>query len=446
MSLDPAALRFGLGPRPGRAAESSPQAMLAGLAAAVAAPSAADAAARARLAETAAGFREARRALRAGEAEAEEMTDDRRALRRAVAEVQLARLARAATTTHGFAERLEAFWANHFAVGLRAPAHAATAVLHAEDAIRPRLAGRFAAMAEAAILHPAMLVYLDQTVSVGPDSPVGRRTGRGLNENLAREVLELHTLGAGGPYGQADVEALARLLTGFGLRDGVVAWRPRRAQPGRVRLLGRDYDGASEPEARRALADLARHPATGARLARKLAVHFLADDPPERIVRALAHAWAESDGELGFVAEVLLRAPEAEAPLGAKTRQPWELVTAALRAAGAQPRDLAPGARLPPRLTLGGMEELGQPPLRPPGPDGWPEEAAAWITPAGLAARLAWGARLGRRLERDLDPRDFAETALGPALTPATARAIAAASERWEGYALLAASPDFNRR
>ena len=466
MSLDRttlAALRFGTGLRPGQPSPDDPAALLAGLRAAAAAPPLVGPDEDARLLEAVRGLRDARagaaEAARAAAAErrgapaadtameAEAMlAEETRALRRELESLQMGALARAATSPHGFGERMARFWSNHFAVSVMFPAHWSRVAAYEDQAIRPHMAGRFADLLAAAVRHPAMTIYLDQAASVGPNSPVGLRTGRGMNENLAREILELHTLGVGAPYGQDDVQALARLLTGTAVAQGRYVWRRQRAEPGRVRLLGKAYAGASEDEMVRALHDLAAHPATAAHLSRKLAVHFVADDPPAALTAALTETWAATDGDLRAVCRTLLEHPAAWGPPGPKLRQPWELVVAALRAAAAQGDEIAAGARFPRAVTLGALAEMGQQPGRAPGPDGWPEAAEAWITPAGLSARLRWGARLGRVLAPDLDPRDFARAALGPALGEKAAFAVAAASERWEAYAVFLASPDFNRR
>jgi len=368
-------------------------------------------------------------------------------LRRRLEETQYAALRRAVASPHGFAERMAAFWADHFTVAIKYPAHWTRIAAFEDVALRPHLAGRFEDMLAAVVQHPAMLIYLDQDRSVGPSSPIGRRRGAGLNENLAREVLELHTLGVGAPYSQADVQALARLLTGFGLSKGRFRYRRRAAEPGRITLMGRDFDGASRRHTLRALRRLARHPATARHLAGKLAVHFVGAPAPRGLVSALTATWRRTDGDLAAVCEPLLTHPAAASPLGAKVRQPREALVAALRAAGAAPEQIGAAGPYARGLTLAALRDMGQSPNRALGPDGWPEDPAHWITPGGMAARLAWASRMGVALARlGLDPRDYARAALDDALGEDAAWAIAAAAERWEGHALLLASPDFNRR
>lgn len=447
-----AALRFGLGFRPGQNPEAEPAAMVAQLAAlAGARPLVGDAetlALRKELME----FRRIRAATR-GKAVGDDMRarleEERRELRLAVEDALLASMGRAVATPHGFAERMARFWRNHFAVAIKFRGHAPYVAGYEDQAIRPHVAGRFADMLKAVVRHPAMLIYLDQYKSAGPNSRAAERRELGLNENLAREILELHTLGVGAAYGQADVDALARLLTGFAVRTRGRSYEYRSAwaEPGRFELLGRAWEGGSEAQTLAALDAIASHPATARRLSRKLARHFLADEPPEALVKALEAAWRDSDGDLTAVSRALVSHPLAWSSPFAKVRQPQEAVIAALRAAGAGPADIGPGRAYGRGLTLGAAAQMGQGLFDMPGPDGWPEEGAAWITPGAMAKRLDWATRMGAAMaDAGLDPRDLARAALRGALSEKTAWAIAAASQKREGFALLLASPDFNRR
>lgn len=349
-------------------------------------------------------------------------------------------------------ERLVRFWADHFTVigktGLLrwAPAH------YVEDAIRPHVAGRFADLLRAAILHPAMLLYLDQARSVGPNSTMAARNeGRGLNENLARELLELHTLGVGGGYRQADVRQLAELLAGL-TAGPVNGWQfnPRRGEPGPETILGRSY-GRERPRVEdvyQVLDDLARHPDTARHLARKLAVHFVADTPDPGLVDALAAEFVARDGDLASVYRVLLEHPAARAPELTKAKRPFDFLVSALRALGVRGAQVA---ELPPalihRYLRRPLERMAQPWLQPSGPDGWAEDAAHWITPQGLAGRVTWAMDLRRVEGLDLpDPREFVDVALGPLASERVRFAAEAAETRADGVGVILASPDFNRR
>ncbi|CAM5394543.1 hypothetical protein FALB51S_02097 [Frigidibacter albus] len=360
-------------------------------------------------------------------------------------------LARAVDAQIGFRERLLQFWTDHFTARPRGPDMGPMAQVFAEEAIRPHLAGRFADMLKAADTHPLMLVYLDQTVSVGPNSQAGRKGG-GLNENLAREMLELHTLGVGGSYGQADVRQLALLLTGlFWTYRAGWAFDPTRAEPGAETVLGESYGGAvpaDVSEIHAALEDLALHPDTGRHLAWKLAVHFTSDDPDAGMVEDMAAAYARGGGALMPVYAAMLDHPAAWETFGAKTRQPQDFLVAALRSlgvSGAQVAQLAPGAVN--NHLLGPLRRMGQPFAGPPGPDGWPEAASSWITPQGLAARIDWAMTAPRHWTRPLpDPRHLLRAALDDAAGERLVWAVGRAETAAEGAGLVLASPDFNRR
>jgi uncharacterized protein (DUF1800 family) len=360
-----------------------------------------------------------------------------------------ATLARSLAAPDGFRERLVRFWADHFTVTVRNGREKAFPLALVEEAIRPHVNGRFAAMLAAVVRHPAMLSYLDQNLSVGPGSVAGRRRGRGLNENLARELIELHTLGVGGGYGQSDVRELAELLTGLSFNaERGFEFRRDWAEPGAETVLGTTYDGAGEAPVAAVLEDLAARPEAARHIARKLAVHFVADDPDPGLVDALDLAFLRSGGQLAAVYAALLDHPAAWAPLGGKVRQPYDFMIAALRGLGVAPDLLLtmPPARLR-RLVLNPMRAMGQPWQAPRGPDGWPEAAAAWITPQGLAARLAWALEAPERLANPLpDPQEFARAALAGAADERLIRAASRAESLRDGVALVLASPAFNRR
>ncbi|GAW33031.1 hypothetical protein RA2_00067 [Roseovarius sp. A-2] len=376
-----------------------------------------------------------------------------RALRREAAPWYANVLLRRADGTDGLRERLVQFWGDHFtAVGQGAAWHFA-AIPYAEEAIRPHVAGRFSDLLRAAVTHPLMLRYLDQAASVGPDSVKARNSKRlsGLNENLARELLELHTLGADGPYTQRDVQELARLLTGlsFDLQEGF-RFRPNHAQPGPETVLGQSYGGAGRArleDIHALLDELAVHPATAAHLCRKLAVHFVADRPDPRLIEAMTTRYRETGGALTEVYAAMLDHPSAwDVPVG-NVKQPIDFIGSALRA-------LDPGAALSKHARPREMNDLFLTPLRlmgqtwgqPLGPDGWPEADEDWITPQRLAARLNWAMQAPVLFLPTLpDPRDLARVAFGRTLPPRVAFAARAAETRAEGVGLVLASAAFQR-
>jgi uncharacterized protein (DUF1800 family) len=342
------------------------------------------------------------------------------------------------TTPEPFRERLVDFWMNHFTVSRRAGAAGTMVGPLERDAIRPHLTGRFTEMLVAVTRHPAMLVYLDNHLSVGPNSTAGQRSRRGLNENLAREVLELHTLSPAAGYTQADVQELARILTGWSVAFeqepfGFV-WRPQAHEPGDRSLLGRRFEaGPGIQEA--ALTFLGTHPATYRHIAVKLARHFVADDPPPAGVRKLEEALRRSDGDLGAAYRVLITLPEAWAPAPGKFRAPQDFVLAAARAAGLDQGD----------PVLAGMAAIGQPLWTAPQPNGWADTAAAWAAPEALMRRVDWTYTFTGRLGR-LDPAAVTEAALGPLARAETVAAMRGAGSVRDALTLLFGSPEFMHR
>ena len=373
-----------------------------------------------------------------------------------------ARIELASTTGAGFRERWTLFWANHFTVSASKAITATVVGPFETEAIRPHVFGRFEDLLAAAETHPAMLTYLDQIQSIGPDSPAAMylKTGGqrgfgarpqpasqrsvGLNENLAREILELHTVGVGAGYTQADVTEFARAMTGLsigGPRDegyGAPVFRVQAHEPGERTVMGVRYPPGGQTQASAILADLAARPRTSRFVCGKIARHFVADDPPPALVARLDAAWTSSRGDLARVAEALIAAPEAWEPRPAKFKSPYEFVVSSYRAADASPMAFE---RLAPILT-----GLGQKPFSPPSPKGWPDDAASWAAPDAIVKRMQFAQVFSGAALRDRDPRTLAADALGERLSPETAKAIARAESRPEGFALLLMSPEFQRR
>ncbi|MEM8731395.1 MAG: DUF1800 domain-containing protein [Pseudomonadota bacterium] len=361
-------------------------------------------------------------------------------------------LLRWAQTPSGFRERLVSFWADHFtAIGKSELLRYANSIF-VETAIRPHVTGRFADLLIAATTHPVMMNYLDQLTSVGPNSLAAARQPRleGINENLAREIMELHTLGVGGPYTQDDVRQLAELLTG-------ITYRPRhgrqfietRAEPGSETILGITYpDQPSLETIRSALTDLALHPATAAHLARKLAVHFVSDTPDPALVAHLAARYLDTGGDLMAVYAALLEHPLAWDPAPANVKPPFDFMASAFRALGLTGEPIQSMSYRQIRLRLFvPLSVMGQTWRAPSGPDGWPEEDAAWITPQSLATRLQWAMAAPQGFVPDLpDPRIFVDQALGPFASEPVRFAANAAETRSEAIGLVLSSPGFQRR
>ena len=345
----------------------------------------------------------------------------------------------ALTTDAPFRERLVRFWANHFAIAIRQGGCAAVAGAFVQEAIRPHVTGRFGDMLLAVMRHPAMLMYLENAGSVGPDSLAGQRSHRGLNENLARECMELHTLSPASGYTQADVTAFANVITGWSVdmqepSPGFL-FRPNAHEPGAKTIMGRSFP-PGEQGGVLALAFFAQHPATHRFLATKLARHFVADEPPADAVRRIEGVLRDTGGDLGQASLALIGLPAAWQPL-AKLRQPQDFVIATLRTL-----DL-PADKRPDALAI--MRGLGQPLFDPPLPNGWSDRAADWAAPEAMMRRVDWSYGVAGR-EGRADPMALADASLGPLLHASTLDAMRHAGSRRDALTLLLASPEFQRR
>ena len=367
------------------------------------------------------------------------------AVRDAIAGELAARLKLARAVRIGFGERLALFWANHFTVGGAKPPVLIQAGAFEREAIRPHLAGRFENMLAAAESHPAMLLYLDNEQSMGPNSPAGRKRGKGLNENLAREILELHTLGPDGGYTQADVTSFANAITGWSVvgpndtqaTPGTFQFRPRMHEPDPKHLLGHDYGQDGRQQGGAILAELARLRPTAHHIAFKLVRHFIADEPPKPAVAAVAAAFERSGGDLMAVYGALLRTDAAFAAPPSKLRPPVEFALAAIRALGVE---------LQPPVFVRGLMLMGQAPYRAPSPLGWSDDSKAWLAPGAIRTRLEFASLLAERTVAPNRPVDRAKAILGSLLSEETAASIEAAETAKQGLALLLMSPEFQRR
>ncbi|MFV2003070.1 MAG: DUF1800 family protein [Paracoccaceae bacterium] len=360
-------------------------------------------------------------------------------------------VARILDTDDPFRERLTWFWADHFTAVAKNAAMRAAAPAYVDEAIRPNIGGKFGDMLKAVVTHPFMLAYLDQMSSVGPNSVVGKRRGRGLNENLAREVMELHTLGVGSSFVQADVRQLAELFTGLSFtRRDAFTFNARMAEPGAETILGKTYGGdhADLADILQALDDLAVHPDTARHISRKLATNLVADEPDASLVEAMTATYRETDGDLSAIYATMLNHPAAWGPIGGKAKQPFDYIASALLAleisgdelVKMQPRVLRP-------LLFQALEGMGQPFMSARGPDGWSEAAEDWITPNGLATRIAWAMGVAEHFEaRIADPRRFLQNALGDAAGENLVQAVQKTATRRDAAALVLASAEFNRR
>lgn len=359
----------------------------------------------------------------------------------------LARLQRATMAESGLVERLVAFWSNHFCVSANKGELARMwAGAFEREAIRPYVLGHFGEMLKAVEQHPAMLFFLDNQQSIGPDSRAGRNRNKGLNENFAREIMELHTLGVDGGYTQADVTSLAAIITGwtFAGREGRLGqpgsfvFNANAHQPGPQRLLGKTYDDTGVMQGEAALSDIAHHPSTAKFVAHKFAAHFIADEPPPALVATLESAFKKSDGDLKVMTLALLDSNEAwQSPL-AKMRTPYEFLVASGRLIGRIPDD--------PGRPLGALNLLGQPLWSPPGPNGFADSNGAWAAPENIKLRLDIASQLSARISDSLEPVDLLQAFAGDAVSTETRQTIGRAETRQQALALLLMSPEFQRR
>ncbi|WP_454882935.1 DUF1800 domain-containing protein [Sphingomonas oryzagri] len=365
-----------------------------------------------------------------------------------------ARAQSALETEAPFIERMVHFWSNHFCISADNPQTRAFAGAFERDAIRPHVLGRFEDMLQAVEHHPAMLIYLNQIQSIGPESLAAQRAARrrpgktrGLNENLGREIMELHTLGVRSGYSQTDVTEFARALTGWsigaqGPQDdrgaSEFAFRPNLHEPGSRTILGTIYPQAGEDQARAVLDDLARSPATSTHIATKLARHFAGDAPPPALVLRLADSFNKHRGDLPTLYQALIDSPEPWAPAPLKFKTPWEWAISSLRGLGR--------TRIGELQVAGVQNQLGQPVWKPGSPAGWDDTAASWAAPDALLRRVEFAQRLVASVGDTLDARTIGPKLMPASLNPATAEQLSRAESPGSALALLLVSPDFLRR
>jgi uncharacterized protein (DUF1800 family) len=359
----------------------------------------------------------------------------------------LARIQRAALTECGFVERLVVFWSNHFCISAAKGGLARMwAGSFEREAIRPHVLGRFADMLKAVEQHPAMLFFLDNQQSLGPRSRAGINRKRGLNENLAREIMELHTLGVGGGYIQDDVTALARVITGWSFAGrqgrlgapGSFVFNANAHEPGAQQVLGKIYNTGGVEQGEAVLADIARHRSTAKFIATKFVRHFVADDPPPVLVARLQDVFTRTDGDLKALAVALVDSNEAWTAPITKMRSPYEFLIATARIQARVPED--------PGRMLGGLNVLGQPLWSPAGPNGFADSNAAWSASEGMKLRLDIASQVASRINNNIDPRELLELAAADAASEDTRHTIERAESRQQAMAILLMSPEFQRR
>lgn len=345
-------------------------------------------------------------------------------------------------TTDSFQMRLLDFFSNHFSVSYSNLPMIALSPTLEREAIGPNLAGSFEDMLLAVEQHPAMLLYLDNARSIGPNSPVGqRRKGKGLNENLAREILELHTLGVDGGYTQADVTEFAKAITGWSI--GALArgessgflYRNKAHEPGIRQVMARSYAADGLRQGQQILSDLASHPATARHLCHKLVQHFIADQAPEDMVKHMTSAWLATDGNLSRVLHAMIEHPDAWNPIAQKFKSPRDMYLSACRANGVVETRPDP---------FRSLLILGQTPFGAGSPAGYKDNQQAWSGPRSFMTRIEWAEHISAQSK--VDPVIAAKMVLGPYLSEQTLTQIRRAESKKQGWVLLLMSPEFQQR
>jgi uncharacterized protein (DUF1800 family) len=373
----------------------------------------------------------------------------------------LARAQSAALTSRPFAERLVHFWSNHFAVSADKGIVFGLAGTLENEAIRPHIGGRFIDLLTAVEQHPAMIAFLDNQYSVGKDSDAAHfaafsrgfntqapKRQFGINENLAREILELHTLGVNGGYSQADVTSFAQIITGWSIGGGKgrlaggvpgrFYFRENLHEPGPKTFLGKTYREQGQRQGEAVLVDLSRNPATAKFIATKLVRHFVADDPPAAAVDRVANAFLKSGGDLPKVYAALIDSPESWDPEARKFKTPEDFVFSTLRSLNVSPDK--------PEEVVRSFDLLGQRQYTPGSPAGWPDTSKSWDGSDALMHRVLWASRVADKFERGVEPADLAASSLGGYARPETLTALRRAASSAQAVALLLMSPEFQRR
>ncbi len=353
----------------------------------------------------------------------------------------------ATTTPASFRERLVRFWSDHFSIDFNKNLITVpTALTMEREAIRPHVTGKFYDMLVAVESHQGMLLYLDNWTSFGPNSWAGLQFGLGLNENLARETLELHTLGVGGGYSQDDIIEYAKAITGWTIGNpnvnqdqlGQFVFDPLFHEPGTRTIMGKSYPDTGITQALTALQDFARHPSTANHIARKLAAHFHSDTPPQSLIDRLSQVFTDTDGDLLQVSLALVAAPEMWDNQFLKLRNSEEFLIAAYRAFNF--------ATLTPEVYFYLFEVMAQIPFSAGSPAGWPDDEASWASSSVIAARLNLAVQIGQNIENAPLPPDYATDILGPILSTNSFDILAGAFTKAQGYALMLMTPELQRR
>jgi len=362
-------------------------------------------------------------------------------LRETVRELTADGISQAIRSDNSISWRLLDFFSNHFSVTAQGKIKILAPTLERE-AIAPNLFGNFEDLLLAVIQHPIMLIYLNNERSFGPGSRIGKKRGKGLNENLAREIMELHTLGVNGGYNQGDVTELARAITGWSVKNpkrdngaGFV-FRQNGHQPGKRRLLGKIYPDNGVKQGKQMLQDLARHPATAKFVCYKLAHHFISDNPEQSLLDKLVKTWQASNGNIREVMITMIKAEESWHETPEKFKTPREFVISSFRAIGRN--------KIKPQFLLASMTKLGQQPFSAGSPAGFADKQKDWDGSSALMKRIDWSMQVSGRIRKDV--KKLMASTLSTAVSKNTFEMVSRAESRHQAYALLLMSPEFQRR
>jgi uncharacterized protein (DUF1800 family) len=376
----------------------------------------------------------------------------RRAYRRetvaGVSREALVHTAHAIETDAPFLERLIRFLGNHFTISIRDPKGAPLAFAHEREAIRPHAVGMLSRLMTETVRHPAMILYHDNELSIGPFSEAGLNGARGLSVKLARAVLERHALGPGAEVSRGDVNALAKMFTGWSIaapnepNPGTFVFRPQWHEPNAKMMLNRRYPDAGVLEAEAAMESLSRQERAVRNLATKMARHFVDDEPPGELIGDMLDGFVRDGNTIAGMARGMIESSASWRAGRFKVKTPEDLVLSTARALGLGADQAAP--------VLRSMRILGQPPKAPPSSEGWPDRAAAWLAPQQLLERVEWSAAMANRAARrgmsDIAASDLGLSVLGPRLRQATHRRLVVTADRTQALALLLAAPEFQGR
>lgn len=344
-----------------------------------------------------------------------------------------------------FAMRLLDFFSNHFSVSGSSQPLAILAPTLEREAIAPNLFGQFSDLLIAVEQHPAMLIYLNNEKSVGPNSVLGELS-RGLNENLAREILELHTLGQGSGYTLDDIRQLALAISGWSVvtekedENPGFKFRNRGHEPGARQILGKTYSNNGLVQGQAIMRDLARHRKTAQLISYKLAQHLIADKPPKELVAAMTSTWVKTEGNIKAVVTTLVKHPKSWQTEAQKFKTPREFVVSAIRAVNnsqeVDQKNL--------KIALRGLDMMGQKPFAAGSPAGYSQLNRDWVGSDALMKRIDWVNLLSKRSRQS--PQSISSRIFDSQLSPSTVKLLAGVESRALGLALLLLSPEFQRR